>query len=317
MLAPVAPIPGKLAHRARRVRATSAYYGHNRTRVARHYSFDLLRRLSPLAAVEGDGIRYLVGTGDLLGRHLYVFKNYEQDVMDLALSIVEDRVDRRPLLADRTFIDVGANLGTSIIPAIKRHGAGAGIAFEPAPENHRVLRCNLILNGVEDLVATHQVAVSDRDGEVLLELSGDNSGDHRVRDETVRPTSGVFGEDLRPTMSAKALRLDSLVEQGTVSPSQVGLVWVDVQGHEAQVLAGAGALIQGGAPFVIEVWPYGLRRAGGLSRLCQVVAERFTTIVDVRASQQEGRQVARPAGDLASLAAGYDGVTFTDVVLLP
>ncbi len=312
-----------LVRYGRHMRSVLTYYELNPKWLVRHYGFSCARRLSPMAAIDGNGLRYLMRTGDVLGRHLYVFRDYEQSVMQAALQMLEDRSGRRPFLGGRTFLDVGANLGSSVIPAVKLFGAARGIAFEPAPANYDVLRCNLILNGVENLVAAHAVALSDHDGADTLELSGDNSGDHRIRAGVGRngvgPADGAFfDEGARPVISVRAARLDTLVEQGLIDRTTLGLVWVDVQGHEAQVLAGAPALLAArpDLPFVIEFWPYGLRRAGGLDQLCAIIADTFGTVIDVRASERRATVVELPAARVATLVDRYDGVSFTDLVLL-
>ena len=52
----------------------------------------------------------------------------------------------------RSFVDVGANIGTTTIPALLSHGFETAVAIEPEPENVRVLRMNVLLNDLEDRV---------------------------------------------------------------------------------------------------------------------------------------------------------------------
>ncbi len=264
----------------------------------------------------GDG-RYLVTTTDHVSRHIFVFGDYERDLMATTMNLIDDLPGMHGFLEARTFLDVGANLGTSTIPAISNYGAARAAAFEPAPANYAILRCNLILNGLDDVVDTYPVAISDHDGEELLELSGESTGDHRVRSLGSSSQAGCFGEDARDTIPVATLRLDSLVEDGRIDPAAVGLLWVDVQGHEAQVLAGASSILRHERPIpaVIEFWPYGLRRSNGLDRLCQLVAENYRLVIDVRASERSGSAVSLPASDLIQLADVYDGISFTDLVL--
>jgi hypothetical protein len=56
----------------------------------------------------------------------------------------------------------------------------------------------------------------------------------------------------------------------------LGLVWIDVEGHEAAVLAGAASL--GTVPVVIEYQPR-LHPASG--RLHALIAERFDRIINL------------------------------------
>jgi FkbM family methyltransferase len=182
-------------------------------------------------------------------------------------------------LAGRTVLDIGANIGTETVSFIVRHGAERVIAMEPDPENLRFLRANIALNGVQDQVDVHALALSDRDQTLVFERSADNWGDHRVR---VQDPSGpaLGGEDARTTIEVQARTLDSLASDGTIDIGAVDLAWIDTQGHEAHVLAGASCLAT--IPILTEYWPYGLRRAGGLERFSELTRDR--TVVDLRGS---------------------------------
>ena len=70
-------------------------------------------------------------------------------------------------------------------------------------------------------------------------------------------------EGWKATVTVPVRSVDSLVAEGLIEPARLGLVWIDVQGHEAHVLAGAQRLLEQGVPTVIEVWPYGLARTDG------------------------------------------------------
>jgi hypothetical protein len=63
-----------------------------------------------------------------------------------------------------------------------------------------------------------------------------------------------------------------------ISAAEIDLVWMDVQGHEAHVLAGATCLA--GVPVVTEFWPFGLRRAGALARFHELTAGRRSVDLD-------------------------------------
>jgi FkbM family methyltransferase len=213
-----------------------------------------------------------------------------------------------------TVLDIGANIGTSTISFVMRHAARRVIAFEPEDLNFRLLRCNLILNGLEDYVDPRELAVSDTDGELELSLAPVNFGDHRVTSR--RPASTEDRDGLTPV---RGERLDSALTDEEIA--DVSLVWVDTQGHEAAVLAGATKLLCRPIPWVIEYWPLRLREADGLECLHDLVAENFSEVVDVRASLRAGQPVSLPAGRLPELAADLPGSEsdlehFTDLILV-
>jgi FkbM family methyltransferase len=267
--------------------------------------FDRLAALTPIASNHGQP-KYLFSTHDLeMGPHIYASGAYDPDELSWALDYL-GHPQRGGLV-----VDVGANVGTTTISLLTRYGAAAVEAFEPAPLNFKLLRCNLVLNDLDTRASVKRVAISDQDSDLRLELCDYNTGDHRI--QAVDTRWEEMGESQRPTVKVEALRLDSAL---TAPASDVCLVWVDVQGHEAHVLAGASSLLGGKVPWVIEYWPYALTRAGGLDRLHGLIGEHFSAAVDVRGSMAADKPVVLASDEVARLS--DQGVHwYTDLILLP
>ncbi len=271
-----------------------------------HPPFEQLVGLTPIAASPARPT-YLFGTGDVvISRAVFERSEYEEDELRWVLDYLGQPQ------RGRTVVDVGANIGTTSIPLLVRYGAAGVEAFEPDETNFDLLRCNMILNRVETRAIVHRLAVSDADGEVAFELCSWNFGDHRVRVGDAG-TAGIHGEGERPTVVVPAARLDDAL---TTPPEEVGLVWVDAQGHEAHILEGGERLLDHGIPWVIEYWPYGLTRQGALDRLNKALAHRFGHLVDVRRSRAEGRPVLVETADLGRVASEL-GNDYTDFILIP
>lgn len=274
---------------------------------ARHHGpFERLADLTSIAASPSQPT-YLFSTKDqAISPSVFAHSGYEEDQLRWVLDYLGQPQK------ERTVVEVGANIGTTTIPLLVRYGAARVEAFEPEPFNYDLLRCNLILNHVDARAVTHQLAISDANGEVMFELCGINFGDHRVR---VADDAGVarHGEGDRSTITVAARRLDDAV---TTPTDEIGLVWVDAQGHEAHILDGGGHLLALGIPWAIEYWPYGLSRQGGLTRLNHAIAQRFTHVVDVRQSMRDGRAVQVETTGLDRLAAAM-GEDYTDLILIP
>lgn len=279
----------------------------------RDYTFRALSRVTPYVGVDAGDIRYIVSTADrAVGRETFMRRGYDSDVMERLLGIVAAHMGRPPV-AGRTFLDIGANIGTTTIPAVVRYGATRVIAFEPAPDAYALLRCNVVLNGLDEQVDTLQVAVSDQPGLVTLELSDQNWGDRRVRVRDSAPESDQLGEANWQTAAVRAARFDDLVAELEIDVETIGLAWIDTQGHEASVLAGASELLGRQLPMIVEYWPYGLARAGGTARLHELLSV-YPRFVDGRAAIT----APRPIDELPGLHERYPGVDdYTDLVLLP
>lgn len=298
--------------------ARMAFYSPGEWRsLLRQELFYLLPRVSPAVAVDSNGVRYYVSTRDRgLGRTVFGHGSWEKEVMDFCLEIIEHYLGQARCLQGRIFIDVGANIGITTLPALVEFGAAEAIAFEPDAQNFRLLRCNAITNDVDERLHAFRVALSDETSMGLLERAEGNWGDHRIR---VRSdlVDGSYGESLRPVVEVPMVRFDELVQELPIDLTRVGLVWMDTQGHEGHILRGASSLLATDIPVVTEYWPYGLARAGGLELLHRLVASHYQRVVDVRASLRKKYVIECPAAKLHELAECYGGDDdYTDLILL-
>ena len=149
-----------------------------------------------------------------------------------------------------TFIDIGAHVGLFTVPAAMAVGPeGRVIAFEPDPDNRRLLERNVARHALENVLVI-DAAVADRDGEITLKRSRFNTGDHRI---DARP--GTRG--LRVPM----VSLDEWLSEHNVEPD---VIKMDVQGAEPMVLAGMRSLLDGDRPLhlLLEFAPSMLRACG-------------------------------------------------------
>lgn len=318
-----ADVPAAALRELRPLVKLAINYKGQREVLLRELFFRASKRFTPALATEANGFRfYLSTTDDVLGRHTFMHGGFDEDAMRRVVAELGERTGVAAPLKGRTMLDIGGNIGTTSVYAIRLFDAARTVAFEPVPANVRLLRQNLIANGVSEQVDVFGIALSGSDGEAQLELSDNNSGDHRVR--TADPHAGtasaaLFREDHRDVVHVPARRLDGLVQAGEVNLADVALVWIDVQGHEAHVLEGAQAVRDARIPVAVEYWPYGLRRAGGLERFHELVAESFETVVDL-GPPSSSRLASRPlpARDIQTLEGKYTGAWgAADLLLLP
>lgn len=214
----------------------------------------------------------LVDTRDnFMARELFVSGAYQIDTVLEAHRLL--RRERGEGATD-TLFDIGANMGVICVPAVARGLYRRAIAIEPTPAVARLLRANIALNGLEERIAVHQTALSDAEGEIAFELSDDNTGDNRI---AVESRDNRFREHTRRRIVTPMRRFDDLPV--AFDPAST-LAWIDVQGHEGFVLAGAEKLVGPRVPLALEIWPYGLDRAGSYDRLMQALAryERFCVL---------------------------------------
>ncbi|HEX2149616.1 MAG TPA: FkbM family methyltransferase, partial [Actinomycetota bacterium] len=217
--------------------------------------YPILGRYSRLLATPyGQGMMLVDTTDNEISRMVFIKGEYERLYMAAALDYLRSSPAYGEL--GPVFVDVGANIGISTLDALLHFGFKEAVCFEPDSRNLRLLRLNLVYNDLDDRATVHRMALSDSDGEGVIERAGSNFGDSQL----VAGDPQASGAD-RETVSTR--RLDSLIEAGELDPTRIGLVWIDAQGHDPYVLAGALKVLEAGVPVVVEYWPKGLTASGG------------------------------------------------------
>lgn len=201
-----------------------------------------------------------VFTDDMvIGQSLLHSGAFQEEKISEVLDFLRTRYSMNPDL----FVDIGANIGTHSIFALTKGPFKRAIAFEPDINNARLLAKNVGINRLSSRYEIHPIALTDQPGNLELELSNSNFGDHRIRPR--RPASVSFGEEHeRSTREIPATSLDALNEQLTLDWSNA-LIWMDTQGHEGPIFEGAKTFFASShSPFAIvcEFWPYGMERSG-------------------------------------------------------
>lgn len=209
---------------------------------------------------------------------------------------------RQLLAKGGSYIDLGANIGLTTIPVARLDGVSC-IAVEAMPENVRLLRLNLIRNGIAERVTVHHAAVTAKAGAVTLEVAPENKGDHRIRAATA-PTDGRYGEARRPTLEVPGKPLSELVKADDLRRPVV--VKLDIQGAEPFALDAGAAIFRMADLVLTEYWPYGLARLGHDPR---AYLDRLARFYPFAARLTEGATPAQlvfgPSGDVVARLANF------------
>jgi FkbM family methyltransferase len=131
-------------------------------------------------------------------------------------------------------VDVGANAGQYGEMLRELGFAGRLISLEPVAEAYAELQRRATADGAWEAIC---VAVSDVDGEITLNVTGDS------RSSSVLPRNERFADKAgwapKESRSVTARRLDGLVEE-LLRPGERAYLKLDIQGYERTVLDGAG-----------------------------------------------------------------------------
>jgi FkbM family methyltransferase len=284
---------------------------------ARASFFGVAEEFTPYLSVDAQRARYIVSTSDQgVSKSLFMrTARGEMRLLARALQILGG-LGLADGVREGTFLDVGANIGTTTITAMCSHGFARAVACEPEPGNQRMLEMNLVLNGLERDVEICRAAVADRDGTVEFLVNKRRSGSHEIH-YSGRPVPA--DSTSHAVIVVPQVALDSLAAAGTVDPGDVTFLWMDAQGHEGHILRGASLLTERGVPIVLEFYPGMMDRHGGLDYFKEVAFDRYTHFVALHRAQgkREARFDVLPIGELAAeIERLLGGGRVTDILLV-
>jgi FkbM family methyltransferase len=237
--------------------------------------FDDAGEYTPYLATDAGGAMFLVKTEDKhIGRSLFSKRSRgELAVLGRAVAAIEGLLGSEAI-AQRSFVDVGANIGTTTIPALVSHGFDTAVALEPEPENVRVLRMNVLLNDLDERVTVLPVAASNEIGRSELVVDRSRGGKHWIATDRSKLRRKNLAEN--SMLTVETVTLDHLVESGVIDAERTGLLWMDAEAHEGHILQGASSLLSRGIPLVLEWNPVILDRVGDRAKIEGAVAEGYT-----------------------------------------
>ncbi len=273
--------------------------------LSRTARFLALGRRQALVEAQMGSLSVLVSTSDrTIARSVFTSGDWDP----LLVGTVFDALDEFGVrYQGTTFLEIGANFGVYSLPAVADLGFGRAIAYEPDPASFELLVENIRRNGLADRVAAHHAALSAAAGELTLSLGGSNAGDNRIVDET-------GAAPRRPTVRVPARTFDAEVDAGRVPLDDIGLVWLDVQGHERDVLSGAQSLLASNVPIVLE-YSTAMADDARVRDLERIIGSHFDVLVDLGWCSLTGRLRFQPASSISRLAAAGRAVE-TDLLLI-
>ncbi|MBK9295059.1 MAG: FkbM family methyltransferase [Oligoflexia bacterium] len=242
--------------------------------------------------------RFVLSNHDqVIGRELYINKSFEWDKVAKVMQFIgKDK---------NCVIDIGANIGTVCIPLVLNKKFKKAIAFEPEEKNFSLLNKNISINHLKENITPINMALSDVSGEAYLNISTSNYGDHRLRNKP-----SVSEIQKKVTVDT----LDAQIQKINIKLNEIDLIWMDVQGHEFNVLKGAKSILNTKIPIVIEFWPFGLEQAGVSKQdYFNFLSSHFSGFYDLSNEAFLFQNIS----EFLNLFTKYKNETFTDLILFP
>lgn len=180
-----------------------------------------------------DKISFVLKNNEEISKRIFIDQEFDYKVIIKALRYLKKK--KRKYL-----INVGAHVGTTLIPAIKNNLFTNYIAFEPSSDNFRLLTANVNINKIEKKGTLHNLALSRKISKSYLKkFELNNSGDYRL-------TKKKTGEQVLLNI------LDNFTNKMNKKNS---LIFIDAQGHEPEIFIGSKKTLKKKIPIVFEVMP--------------------------------------------------------------
>lgn len=201
------------------------------------------------------GIRFHSNTGDtsfiydpseFIGRQIYETGAFQRSEIENVAKIASNEDSDRSVM-----LEIGANIGTTTVYAAKTGLFDKIIAIEADPKNFDLLVANIRVNGLTDTVIPICCGASDKSGSMMLQRNTLHSGM-----SSIEPVEGVFHTDATGSSEEIPVRkADDILAELGISPEDIALIWMDVEGHEPKALAGMEKILSTTPPLYFEFTP--------------------------------------------------------------
>jgi FkbM family methyltransferase len=196
-------------------------------------------------ATDGDLNYALFKHSDVVSNHVRT-GGYETELQTLSNELLAGHTDG-------IVLDIGANLGSYVIPLAKRNTHLQFEAFEPQRIVYYQLCANTFLNRLSNVYA-HNVGLSNEQRITSYVLPN-------YAEET---NIGAFSIDFDTRLKDYEVKSEGVTERMIIIPldsmqyEKVRLIKIDVEGHELQVLQGAEHTLRENnyPPIIFEAWTW-------------------------------------------------------------
>jgi FkbM family methyltransferase len=157
----------------------------------------------------------------------------EDRVLLQFFEVFRDRGYRRYITepSQGTLVDIGANIGAVTLDWATRFSSIRIHAYEPHPATFVMLRANIEANHLTGRVTTYREAVGGRAGSLALRSGGSSM-------QTSAYGPGATAAGALDELNVEMVLLDKVIER-CAGDGQIGLLKIDAEGAEADILEGA------------------------------------------------------------------------------
>ena len=182
-------------------------------------------------------IKYLMSSRDWISLNLFIDEGLDYKILTKAIKLLGKKSSKL------TLINIGAHIGSTCIPAIKKNNFKNLIAFEPTKRTFNLLKANILLNEIDDKAQVYNLAISNKKKtnlHLVTSLKG-NTGSNRIV-KNKQKNSEIVKSDILDNYTYNLNKNNCLI-------------FIDAEGHEPNIFLGAKKTIKKKIPIVFEFYP--------------------------------------------------------------
>ena len=191
---------------------------------------------------EKNNLSFVLHRNETISNSIFLDDEFEFSKFLCAYKIIKKK--------KRTLIDIGANLGSISIPALKKNYFEKAILFEPNPESLRLLKINILINNLEEKAILNELALSNtKSSKILKSDLRFNRGDNRLisNRKILAKNHYKVKTDLLDNYTSKYSKDNCFIK-------------IDVQGEECNILISSKKTLSKKIPIMIEFEPKNLKK---------------------------------------------------------
>lgn len=238
--------------------------------------WEVAHRLMPvLSCVVEDKFVYLGASSDyqITDSMFFTKKNPCKSMMYLFFKLAKKYYPSSKKSTDSYFLDIGAHIGTtSIFVKSDIDPTLNVIGFEISKSNYNFFKANCFLNNID--VSVEHLGLSNKTARMMVNYNTINSAGTSLGD--TKKQNGDVSESVTVTM------LDKYLSDKNIPPEAISYIWLDVEGHEYEVIQGAiHTLHDHRIPFIQEFNPTIYIRKGLYESYCTTMSDLYDYFIDV------------------------------------
>lgn len=172
---------------------------------------------------------------DHIGLVINTWGRYERDIL-AAISHFISRHD--PAIHQKTALDIGANIGNHSVFFAETFSEV--FSFEPNPKTFELLKFNANFNSSKGSIKPYNLGLSSKNTALPFAVGHTNSGGSKIVRGNNKNSDSLIEVGVQ--------RLDDVQD---IKDRSVGLIKIDVEGHEPEVLRGAERTIAHSRPIIL------------------------------------------------------------------